>query len=487
MSTPKRASETSNIDRLAPRASREERRQRQVVLLTGVTITIVLLALIGGVVYDRAWLPSRPVAQVGNTLLTRGDYTAVRRDEIAGNISQSLFLSTFGAQFAQQFLGQIGQLETDARQIDAAPIAQTAVDQWVDEQLIVQGAAALGVIIDDATVDQRMVNDYGGAFAPAGSLPAPTDVPLLPTSAPTQTPGGATATPQPTFTTIPTLPPTATPVAAEVSARAPQIIDEVYDRYVDQIFEIDGSLTPRLTRDDMRAGLLTQFRRAALTEAVRAKLVPDAGFNPATDPSAIETRQIVLKVTLPLTPTTEQTEAAFAARRAEIDALVADARGGADFATLASERSEDFGTREQGGTVESFNKTGATRGGTQIDPAYLAATLALKEGEVSAPFRTPFGWHIIKVEKITVDTREAQLEQARTDAFTKWLDEQRTAASIQRFPTPVPTEVPVATAEPGPLPTVQLVVDPSPTVPPTPTTAGAVVPAAPTPTTTPVP
>ncbi len=64
---------------------------------------------------------------------------------------------------------------------------------------------------------------------------------------------------------------------------------------------------------------------------------------------------------------------------------------GADFATLAKENSIDPGTKDDGGMLGYFS-TG------QMVPDFEQAAFALKKGEVSAPVKSQFGWHLIKVE-----------------------------------------------------------------------------------------
>jgi len=70
--------------------------------------------------------------------------------------------------------------------------------------------------------------------------------------------------------------------------------------------------------------------------------------------------------------------------KAKIDA-------GADFATLAKERSKDPGTKDDGGMLGYFS-TG------QMVPQFEQAAFALQKGEVSNPVKSQFGWHLIKVE-----------------------------------------------------------------------------------------
>ncbi len=68
-----------------------------------------------------------------------------------------------------------------------------------------------------------------------------------------------------------------------------------------------------------------------------------------------------------------------------------------DFAQLAAELSEDTITAKQGGDLGLF-----TPG--VMEPAFDKAALALKQGEVSEPVRSAFGYHLIKVTELTPET-----------------------------------------------------------------------------------
>ncbi|MGE0581298.1 MAG: peptidylprolyl isomerase [Steroidobacteraceae bacterium] len=63
---------------------------------------------------------------------------------------------------------------------------------------------------------------------------------------------------------------------------------------------------------------------------------------------------------------------------------------GEDFAGLASTLSEDPGSAAEGGDL------GWTNPGTFV-PEFEAQLASLKEGEISRPFRTQFGWHIVQL------------------------------------------------------------------------------------------
>lgn len=128
-------------------------------------------------------------------------------------------------------------------------------------------------------------------------------------------------------------------------------------------------------------------------------------------------------------------EAATNKARAEADDVLKQARGGTDFAKLASEHSQDPGSATKGGELSFFTKG-------QMVPEFEAAAFALKAGELSGVVKTQFGFHIIKLherraERI-VPLTEAQEQisqylsqqqrQEKTDAF---VDQLRAKAKIE--------------------------------------------------------
>lgn len=82
-----------------------------------------------------------------------------------------------------------------------------------------------------------------------------------------------------------------------------------------------------------------------------------------------------------------------AAARAEIEKLLAELRGGADFAELARKHSQDPGSAAAGGDLGFFGRG-------VMDKAFEETTFALKAGELSEPVRSVFGYHLIKLEEI---------------------------------------------------------------------------------------
>jgi peptidyl-prolyl cis-trans isomerase SurA len=65
--------------------------------------------------------------------------------------------------------------------------------------------------------------------------------------------------------------------------------------------------------------------------------------------------------------------------------------GKKDFSTVASIYSEDPGSKDRGGQYE------INRNQKDLDPIWLAKSFTLKEGQISNPFKTRFGYHIIQL------------------------------------------------------------------------------------------
>ncbi|MBE3575438.1 MAG: peptidylprolyl isomerase [Firmicutes bacterium] len=66
--------------------------------------------------------------------------------------------------------------------------------------------------------------------------------------------------------------------------------------------------------------------------------------------------------------------------------------GGADFAALAKEKSQDPGTKDQGGELGWITQD-------QVVQEFGDAAFKLKVGEISQPVKTQFGYHILQVEE----------------------------------------------------------------------------------------
>ena len=84
--------------------------------------------------------------------------------------------------------------------------------------------------------------------------------------------------------------------------------------------------------------------------------------------------------------------AAKARTRVQADSIVLELRRGADFATAARRFSQDPGSRDQGGSLNWFRR------GVMV-PEFEKVAFSLRPGMVSDPVESPFGFHIIQVER----------------------------------------------------------------------------------------
>jgi len=75
------------------------------------------------------------------------------------------------------------------------------------------------------------------------------------------------------------------------------------------------------------------------------------------------------------------------------DSIYNQIKKGADFELIAKRESMDPGTKELGGDF------GWRRRGDFV-PEFDAVYFSLLPGQVSPPFRTPFGWHIVRVDRV---------------------------------------------------------------------------------------
>lgn len=103
--------------------------------------------------------------------------------------------------------------------------------------------------------------------------------------------------------------------------------------------------------------------------------------------------------------------------------LLAKAKGGADFAKLASENTEEEAGKTRGGDLDFFGKG-------QMVPEFEKAAFALQPGQISDLVKTQFGYHIITVtDRRAATTRP--LEQVRTQ-IEETIKSERAQAEAQR-------------------------------------------------------
>lgn len=124
-------------------------------------------------------------------------------------------------------------------------------------------------------------------------------------------------------------------------------------------------------------------------------------------------------------------------KKEDADKILADLKGGADFAATAKEKSTDTGTKDSGGSLGFVSR------GQGLDQAFEDAAFKLSKGELSGVVQSSFGYHIIKVTdkkaavNPTFDQKKAEVKKAMvqeevSSKASAWLEDLKKAATIEK-------------------------------------------------------
>lgn len=124
---------------------------------------------------------------------------------------------------------------------------------------------------------------------------------------------------------------------------------------------------------------------------------------------------------------------------AKANDIKAQLDAGADFATLAKEDSADTGSKDNGGSLGfvPYNST-------QLVAEFMDGFKNLKEGEISAPVKSQFGYHIIKAtglkdaqvtpfDQVKDQIKSTLLQQKQGDAFNSKIAEWKTDLKVKTY------------------------------------------------------
>lgn len=238
---------------------------------------------------------------------------------------------------------------------------------------------------------------------------------------------------------------------------------EIADGVSEQIKTVRGKFTSELdyraelrkagfgTPEEYRRWLTDQQRRASLQNRLLAKLKDEKKLTPVP-PTEREMKDYFDKQKdqlghRPATVSFRQfavgpapSPAAKQVAKARADSLVLELRKGADFAAAAKRFSMDPSTKDQGGELNWFRR------GLMV-PEFERVAFALKPGVISDAVESPFGYHIIQVERIQPAEVQArhillmpEVTQAEADSAAALAQELRTLVmkgasfdSIQRL------------------------------------------------------
>jgi parvulin-like peptidyl-prolyl isomerase len=309
----------------------------------------------------------------------------------------------------------LGQLQTSVQELDTFKAGETAINQMVDNLLVVQEAKKRGITVSDEEIDTRL-QEALGYFA--NGTPTPTNTPtpaatstlsalqlnmIMPTATVTLTPTpnitetqvAATPTPEPSPTREATATPEASPTPQPTPT--PYTLEGYQHAYATMAADFDVNF-------QIPTGTLRYVIEVSL---LREKLQKEIiGVIPCEEEQVWAQHILV------------PDEALAKVVKERLDA-------GEDWFSLVEQYSTDTGSKSQGGDLGWFGRA-------KMVKEFKDAAFALKVGEVSAPVKSQFGYHIIRVlghENRPLTTAECQ-NQEQTK-FQDWLTEYRNTAQVQ--------------------------------------------------------
>src|SRR5215472_17572712 len=175
--------------------------------------------------------------------------------------------------------------------------------------------------------------------------------------------------------------------------------------------------------------VLGQESKAAVTEPALLKIYDDATktMNGQQD---VHARHILFRVNDP------NDQAASKAAEDKVKNTIERVKKGEDFATLAAALTEDPSGKQNGGDLGYFTRE-------QMVPEFSEVAFKLEKGQLSAPVKTQFGWHVLKVEdkrmrepppfdKVRGEIEQYATRKAQVDLVAKL----RAGAKIERLDQP---------------------------------------------------
>jgi peptidyl-prolyl cis-trans isomerase C len=173
----------------------------------------------------------------------------------------------------------------------------------------------------------------------------------------------------------------------------------------------------------LMGALLQQRSKEAATEEEMHKVYDDA-IKQASNEEEVRARHILVE--------TED----------EAKAIAEQLKAGADFATLAKEKSKDPGSAQNGGDLDFMGKS-------ELVPEFADVAFKMFPGQTSNPVKTQFGWHIIKLEeKRTRQPPPYDQLKDRIEAFvarkaqTELVTQLRQTAKVERLDKPATPAIP---------------------------------------------
>ena len=130
--------------------------------------------------------------------------------------------------------------------------------------------------------------------------------------------------------------------------------------------------------------VLGEESKAAVTEQALRKIYDDA-TKTMSGQEEVRARHILFRVNDPNDTTASK------AAEDKVKNTIERIKKGEDFGTHASALTEDPSGKQDGGDLGYFTRD-------QMVPEFSEVAFGLEKGQVSGPVKSPFGWHVLKIE-----------------------------------------------------------------------------------------
>ena len=198
---------------------------------------------------------------------------------------------------------------------------------------------------------------------------------------------------------------------------------EAFERQLKAVGMTAGDLRSKITQEATATATLTRVLGVTVTDA-EIKAYYDSHPADFEQPETAKVQHILL---LTINPATRVPLAddQVKAKRAQIDDILKKVKAGDDFSKLATQYSEDPGSKDKGGDLPAFSH------GDMV-PEFEAAAFALKTNSVSDVVTTAYGFHIIKLlektpaKKLALTDKVPMTDLTIADKIKDFLTQQKT-------------------------------------------------------------
>jgi peptidyl-prolyl cis-trans isomerase C len=188
-----------------------------------------------------------------------------------------------------------------------------------------------------------------------------------------------------------------------------------FDRQLKAVGMSPTELRTKITQEATATATLTRELGVTISDADATNFY-NAHPTDFEQPELAHVRHILLLTIDPVTRAPLSADQ-IASKHKQIDGILQRAQSGEDFAQLATQYSEDPGSKDNGGELPPF-------GHGEMVPQFEAAAFSMKTNTISSVVTTDYGFHIIKLLDITPAQKVPYAKVA--DKIKDYLSQQKT-------------------------------------------------------------